>query len=164
MRAEPPKGVERDRIQGNERRGKRFRDRNRRGAAAASERTGVVARASKVAFANANAGEDERGDGSGSMPDGVGLGVAGDGVGNGRGGVAHGVKLLAVEQRQAEQLFEAVGRQIEHDRPADIAVGFDRGEGNFLSRHECILGVNAGRITGDFPRARARRFVTRRAA
>ena len=49
-----------DVIQGTERQGMRFRDRNRRGAAAASERTGRGAAVSEVAFAIANAGERQQ--------------------------------------------------------------------------------------------------------
>ena len=53
-------GCEIDPIQGTERHGMRFRDRNRRGAAAAPERTPRGARGSKAAFAAANAGEPSR--------------------------------------------------------------------------------------------------------
>ena len=53
-------GRREDQNQGTERRGERFRERNRRAAAAATERAGLGARASRAGFAKANAGEPRR--------------------------------------------------------------------------------------------------------
>ena len=64
-------GRREDPTQGTERRGERFRNRNRRTAAAARERAGRDAAARKTVFANANAGESSGRAGT-QPPDGTG--------------------------------------------------------------------------------------------
>ena len=139
-------GRREDPTQGTERRGERFRNRNRRGAAVAIERTvrgaARAMRRSRMRTSASRAGamsvggmagEDEPGVAPGSVRDGRDAGIEFDGVGDGARGVEHGVELGVFEQREAEQAIEG---QIERDGPADDAAVLDGDEGDLVSRHD----------------------------